>query len=137
MYVGHNCSDRERTPFGVYIFGSCISDLFQIQALGGRRLPPHRWHSELEIPATVAQKCKGAIFKSSELGLRIFFAACSAWARKLCWSLWVGWDFPLVLPPSRGRASDPCRGQSAFCLVFTRRTADVLRSLRALISPCA
>ena len=47
---------RERTPFGVYIFGSCNLVLYPIQALGGRRLPHHRWLSELESPATVAQK---------------------------------------------------------------------------------
>lgn len=75
LYVGHSSSDRKRTPFGVYSFGSGLVMLYQIQTLGGRTLPHHRWRSELGIPATVVQACEGAIFKLSEFGLRINFAS--------------------------------------------------------------
>lgn len=36
LYVGHNSGDRNRTPFGVCVSGSCIIILYEIQALGGR-----------------------------------------------------------------------------------------------------
>lgn len=82
--IGHSSSDRKRTSFGVYVFGSCIIILYQIQALGGRSLPHHRWHSGLERPSAVAQKREGAVFKLSELGLGIFFVPCSASAITSC-----------------------------------------------------
>lgn len=35
LYVGHNSGDRNKTPFGVCVSGSCIIILYEIQALGG------------------------------------------------------------------------------------------------------
>lgn len=59
LYVGHDSSHRKKTPFGVYVFGSCIIILYQIQALGGRSLPHHRW-------------CSDPILNCSEMGRHHF-----------------------------------------------------------------
>lgn len=90
LSIGHSSSDRKRTSFGVYVFGSRIIILYHIQALGGRSLPHHRRHSELERPYAVAQKREGNVFKLSELGLGIFFAPSSASAITSCQLLGAG-----------------------------------------------
>lgn len=71
LYVGHSSCSGKRTPCGVYSFGSCIVILYPIQTLVGKESSSPQMAFGIGDPVTVAQKCGGAIFKMSELGLRI------------------------------------------------------------------
>lgn len=72
LYVGHNSGDRNRTPFGVCVSGSCIIILYEIQALGGGVFA-----SQMVLSAgaqgTVAQNVKEPVC----------FQAVRAWAENL------------------------------------------------------
>lgn len=128
-YVGHNSGDRNRTPNGVYVSGSCIIILYEIQALGGGGCTPQMVLSGAQ--GTVAQNVKELFAsKGSELGLRISELLIAVWLLDQCCELlWAG-KRP-TQPRSSWSSTFAVTIKGRVCLLlFITRTIDALGFFR-------